>query len=391
MSWTFKLCDLATDSELVDLTPRALSAKLSPRLNRPLTTVYELPADDSTLRALALDGDLNLTVGTRCIKAFQGGTLRANTLVWNLEYQGDADTTKVMVTGYDPMILLRFRPVRDSTGNLVDPTFASPIAGATILKNAIDNSVTYEGALPITTTGGTFNTTIPPATNLAAELTDWPTTIGDLLTLLTDTGVVDVVMDPIEGAGLLARLSILNQRGTDRTGAVHFDYATGAHSIQNIRRVFDMDQLCNKLYYYLGPKKTTTRWAGNITATETGLEAYDALQTASRAKYGTYMDIRIYDSNGTENSARPLFHQLWKEEVTLRVSPRELLYVQPTTDAGFEPFTDFNIGDTFSLNASDIIGPTFTGAIQRIYGFDVDIDADGVQRVGELICSADAE
>src|SRR5262245_8427914 len=104
--WTFVLTDIGTANELVDITSAALTAKIAPRLNRPLTLTLELPADNPDIRELAADGDPNLTVGTRSIKAYRNGTLRANVIVWNLSYDGDADTARVSVTGYDPLVQL---------------------------------------------------------------------------------------------------------------------------------------------------------------------------------------------------------------------------------------------------------------------------------------------
>ena len=51
--WTFMLTDIDTGDELADLTSVALTAKISPRLNRPLTLQLELPADDPDIRATA--------------------------------------------------------------------------------------------------------------------------------------------------------------------------------------------------------------------------------------------------------------------------------------------------------------------------------------------------
>ena len=56
-----------------------------------------------------------------------------------------------------------------------------------------------------------------------------------------------------------------------------------------------------------------------------------------------------------------------------------------------EPFDDYGIGDLVTVNLGDVFGPAVTGGVQRIYGFDVDLDSDGVERVAELIVSAQGE
>jgi hypothetical protein len=390
VSWTYLLCDKDSDAELADLTEWSLTKKISARLNRPLSTVLTIPGDTAAIRDSSFDGRPNLEVGRRTIKAYQDGVLRGHTLVWNIGPSGDENQTSVMVTGYDPMMLLPKRLVQESDGTFANPQFASPITGAEILQQVIDNTVSNDGPLPIDTSGA-----ISSSTDLAADLTNWPTTIGDLFTMLTDTGVLDVQMAPVDThtgfpAGIMAQLLVADELGADLTDSVHFDYATGDFSVANIRRSFDMDELCNKLWYYLGPRIDDTHYRGNITATEAGLETYAALQLASRDLYGVYMDARIYDDTDVESDARPLFHRLWKTEVQLRVNPRELLYVQPAAGDGcpFRPFIDYNPGDRVSVNAADIVGPAIDGAVQRIYGFDVDEDQDGIERASELIVSA---
>jgi len=410
-SWSFKLADIKTDTMLADITSATLTATVSPRLNRPLSMQLTLPADDANVRAAAFDGDRNLVVGTRCLKAYRNGILRGNVIVWNLEYTGDQDQTQVVVTGYDPAQRFKTRLVYDGSGNLADPSFASPMSGAEIILDVLDNSATYDDAtisgvtpavFPVDTSTGAYDITIPPAVDLSSQLSDGPTTVADLYSLLTNTGAVDIVLQPVDStmgfsAGIMAQLNAYNQFGVDLTATVNLDYATGDHSISSIRRVFDMDELTNKLRFLLGPKPDPSdpeHWAGSIDATETtpvDMSAYLALELASRQKYGAYALQTVYDSDGAENTVRTLFHTLFQTQIDLCVNPRELLYVTPSTDAPFEPFDDYFIGDIIKINASDIAGPAIGGEAQRIYGFDVTIDADGVETVGELICSGDAE
>jgi hypothetical protein len=375
-TWGFVLTDISTGAELADITGAVLTAKIAPRLNRPLTVQLELPADDPDIRAAAADGDPNLTVGTRSVKAYRNGVLRANVIVWQLSYSGDADTARVSVTGYDPLVQLRRRPARDATGDFSNPEFGDSTEAGDLVKGIVDNTIVWEGDLLIDTDAGTCDA----STALGGNLGGWPMMIFDLLTTVTDTGVVDVVLEPLDGtAGKLAVLNAVDTWGEDRTASVSFDYATGDYSVAEARRIVDMDDMANKLWMYLGPKIDIQHWRGNITG-------HDA---ASTAKYGVYMDIHIYDS-GQENASRDLFQQLWATELQLRKVPAELLYVTPQTGRAADPFDDYGIGDLVTLNLGDVFGPPITG-VQRIYGFDCDVDADGVERVSELIVSAQGE
>jgi hypothetical protein len=227
-------------------------------------------------------------------------------------------------------------------------------------------------------------------------------TVGDLATLLTESGVVDLVARPVDSsmgytAGIMAELSAVSRYGTDKSGYLHLDYATGDYSVAKARWVEDGSTLGNKIVYELGPRKDVEHWRGNITATETtpvNLSAYLALEMASREKFGASATIRVYDSEGDESSARPLFHQLWKTEVVLRDDARQLLYLTPAatnSTTSFAPFDDYDKGDTISVNTGTVTGNPVVNGKQRIYGFDIDTDTEGVERVGELICSADGE
>lgn len=404
--WTFTLCDRDSDADLADLTPWSTSKSVSVRLSRPSKIELTVPGDSGPLQGNAGDGLPMLWPGVRTIKAYQDGTLRQHVVVWNWAPSGDENNTSWTLTGYDPMIYLQKRYVQDNTGNFSNPSFPSPISGAEIVQTSIENTIANDGPLPIDTTGP-----LASSTDLGADLTNWPVKIGDLITTLTETGALDLYMFPVDthtgfAAGIVGQLWGADALGSDLSGSVNFDYGTGDHSISNIRRSFDMDELCNKLWFYLGQRQDDTHYPANITGTETGptgpapyaedLSAFQTLQLASRALYLVMMDVQQFDIAATKDSpdwatAMKLWHQLWKQSVLLHVNPRELLYVTPAPGTGsvYRPFVDYMLGDVVSVNASSIVGPAISGADQRIYGFDIGIDANGVERVSELIVSAD--
>jgi hypothetical protein len=405
-TWNVQLTKIADDSVLVDFSNLFQSASVNPRANKPRVATAIIPGDIAGIRTINIDGDRNLVTGTRALKIKRDGTLWAHCKVWDLDGNGDENQTSIAIAAYDPLVDLYSRWVRDSTGDLAKPDFSSPISGAAMIKQAIENSVTFDGALPIDTSTGTFDTAIPPAVDLSAELANWPLTIGDLIDLLTKTGVCDVVAKPVDtslgyAAGVLVALSVRNKAGTDRSATVHFDYATGDHSVSKFRFTESMGNpqqtgggLCNKLWYELGPRIDQSHWAGNITATETtpdNLAAYLALENASRAKYGVFHDIRILDAYD-ENNARKMWHQLWKREVKYRVVPVQRAYITPIADAPFKPVADYDVFDTVALNAADLCGPQLVAVKQRIYGYTASKQGpDSVERVSELISMVDDE
>ena len=53
--------------------------------------------------------------------------------------------------------------------------------------------------------------------------------------------------------------------GTDRTGTVHFDYATGDNNARLFRRSENMDTIRTKNFCYLGPRLDQQHWRSNVT------------------------------------------------------------------------------------------------------------------------------
>lgn len=404
------LYDRATGDTIADLTEFS-TITLAPRLRGPRGVTVKLPGDTEAIRGMFDDGYPVAQVGRRGIKTYLDETLRGNEILWNLAPSGDENKTEIVLTGWDPRVLFESRFVYVD-GNLADPHFPSPISGAEMLKTALegsnealqDTSPASIAELPIDLDSGTFDTEIPPAVDLSAQLTDFPMRISELYALILATGAVDVILDPAEGflgsgRDKLGVLSVVNHYGSDLSGTVHFDYATGLYNIARARRTFDMGQLCNRLWYFLAPKITESRYKGNITATEAGLEDYYDLQIASREKYlDVYEDIRIFDVDGDHPLRDPtqnrIWHALWKQEVVLRTEAPQMLYVTPVasadpSDQPFSPFVDYDLGDLVAGNIADIIGPEAAGVKQRIYGFDLTQEANGPVRVSEFIVSPD--
>jgi hypothetical protein len=396
-TYSIELWDWQTETQLADLTSAATFTIKPRRTGQPLAVIGELAADNPDIRENWDEGDgfRKLTKGIRALKVRRNGDLIGYTTVWRLDYTGDENTSRCTITAYDPLKILKGRPYRDDTGNLIDPDIASPISGAQILQDAIANSISnsgpdgdQEGDLPLNATDGTFDTTTPPAVDLGINLNDWPKMLDEVVTLIADTGAVDVWVDPVEGTpGIIGQLNVANRRGSDLSDTVHFDWGTGDFSIAKVERSDDMELMQNKLYYYLGPKLDKEHWQGNITATEltpVDLSAYQTLQSDSRTKYGyTFMRIRTFDDDSASD-ARPLYHELWKEEVASSVDGQELVKATPSSDAPYQPWDDYGPGDTVAINISELCGPELVGATQRIDGFDVAVGLDGLGVVSAL-------
>src|SRR5262249_14455431 len=109
--------------------------------------------------------------------------------------------------------------------------------------------------------------------DLSGAPTDYPMTIAEVFELLSSTGELDVLLTPIDSGVNMALINIYNGDAgrnlsgftvTDKLGIthapvgdVHFEYEQGAHNVRTVRMTEDSTAVCNKLWYYLGPRVAT--------------------------------------------------------------------------------------------------------------------------------------
>lgn len=410
-----KLYDLQT-SESADISSIALTKKASRRLNLSKSFSVEVPSGDSLVTDVFGDGFPAMESGDRKLIVWRDGVTQPifHGRVFTVERNGDGTKNRAVITAFDPGMELGYemddragRYLRDETGNFISPTFngGGEISGGDLIFQAMTNSQQTgtesdpnpgEGPLPIDLTTGTFDTTIPPAIDMSIlDDMDFPIMLGDLIARITQTGVCDVDLrpvDPSEGldAYVMCALSAVNRLGSDQSASVHFDYWTGSKNAKGCRHVEDFATLCNKLYDYLGPRLNQNQWKANITP---GTAGTTVDPSASRTRYGTFMQIREKDSIGTESSSRPMYIVEWNAEAGLRIIPRNMLFITPNSDdkALYLPFgDDYDVGDLVAVNIGGDLGLSVAAA-QRVYGYDVEWSRENVERVSELIASADAE
>lgn len=416
-----KLYDLETN-ELADISEIALERKLSRRLSQARGFTIQAPAGHSLLTTVAGDGHPNLRMGNRKLLVWEDDAIIFHGRVDSVERNGDGNRNLVTINAFDP-VLTDFgysgderagRPVRDASGNFVNPTFVSnagggqeEISGPDLIYQSLVNSqqeggetdpTPGEGPLPIHLDIDNFDLDVPPAIDLTPNAKmDWPVLLGDFVQLLVHTGVVDVdarPIDPAEALDAYAMVEIFarSSQGTDRSATVHFDYWTGSKNASAARHVSSFKEVCNKLYDYLGPRLNRSHWRANITPGSPGVTVDP---TASRDLFGgpdsgQMMQIRVHDSFGGESTARPLYLALFNAELGYRVMGRDLLFITPAPDSAalFEPPADFDVGDIIAVNTGAAFGVALAED-QRVYGYDRSWDRNGVARVSELTTSAD--
>lgn len=351
-------------------------------------------------------------IGTSRLKVYDdANVLWHHGIVWHVNDDGDENTCWTTITSVDPMALWPMRPARDADGDFSNPTFmADFVTGPQILAEILANSVTHEGNLFLDLSSGTIET---GGADLSATLVDWPMTIADIASELFDTGMCDVVIDPIDVGTTIGRFNAYNGGyGADLSGSVVFQYGMGANNVRRAVRAQSMAEMCNKLYYFLGPKVSTIgdqdatqHWRSNVTGDHPDLpvppggdigdsDPLGLLRAQSQSDYWVSMDIRTFDSavdSGTDaedaqSGTDALFLRLWQAEQLARVSARTLCKITPVR--GTEP--SFTVGDLITVQAGTVLRGGFS-EVQRVYRLTVNIDDNGVVDLGEILTTADQE
>lgn len=396
---------------LGDVASIASEKKVWRRLNRPAGASFTVPS--YLVSDIQSDGRPLICEGYRQVMVSLDATgLFFNGIIWSLEDQGDEDMAYTRVTCIDPMVYWNLRPARDADGDFSDPSFLADFqTGPQIIQALLDNSENAGGGPPTDAEGPTFvdfatGTFETGGADLSGAPTNWPMTIGEIATLLTNTGELDIVLEPVDSGDVMAQVNCYNgDFGTNLTGSVNFDYGVGDFNIRSIRRTGDMNTIGNKIWYYLGPRLDQQHWRSNVTGDHPDLpnppggdvdfsNPLGDLINASRDELGVFMDISVYDNfgsgeGGAESSVYPLFLRLWQVESLLRVHPRQMVYVTPIR--GEDAIGTFDIGDLVGLNIGPQLRLPVSSQAQRIYGYEISIDDDDVEALGEFQCSPDQD
>lgn len=401
-----------------EVTSVVLNGSSTRRLNRPSQASCRIPVQSAIG-----------SVGSR-LKVVVNGSIFFHGMVMTLSDEADENTGYSQYEATDPMELWNWRPARDQTGptpgNMITPTFferlkygplimqeillatQDPTRIASIPRDCDDPGdlgvgSTAEGPLFIsigTIEGGS-------TADLSGAPTNFPMTIAEVASLLTSTGTVDIVLDPIDSGGNMASVSVYNGAyGSDLSGSVSFDFATGQHNARSVRQVQDMSNITNKLQYFFGPKETLERYKANITADDNFLScapfdqnAIEAIRDSSRAAYGVRMEIQEFDVDviqredqcnvdcGDADPVRMLYRALWQQESWIRAQPRRLVHIEPVRGVGIG---SFDIGDEIAVNAGTYLRGGFSGK-QRIFEYTINWDTDGIMELTELVTSPNAD
>lgn len=407
----------------IDVTSLVTQGSVTKRLNRISTAQVQV----NMVGVQELFGTFPTPTAGSYLKVYFSNSVLGSTPV--LYHHGRAMLREVTAgedTGYavfnsaDPLELWGKRPVRDDDGDFSLPQiietyqFAPEIVQA-MFNNSEDTTLGGGGPPPTDAEGPLrmrLNSLEGGTLSMVGAPTDWPMTMAELTALLVSTGLLDVVVTPIEfdaddNYGLLDLYN--GDYGHDLTSSVAFQYGMGADNVRSLRWNTDMSQMCNKLWYYLGPRVETAddppgdqHWRANVQGDDPGLanppggklsppaaaNIIGSQDYLSRLAYDVRMDIQIFDARGDEATVgHDLYRRLWQIEQYLRAQPREIIHVTPARDTGIG---EFDIGDIVLVEATADVMGGFSGA-QRIYEYTISWDEDSVAEVGELQVSSDQE
>jgi len=318
-----------------------------------------------------------------------------------IEHTGDENTKYSQYTFTSPIAITEYRPVRDGAasgdpGDFSKPTVIqrkkyAPKIIEEVLTQSIIDGVPPDAEGPAGFTLGTFAS---GGASLEGAPADWPMQISDLIAMLAETGQLDVVETPIDSGGNMAQISAYNgDYGANRSGSVHFRYDEGALSnCRMCRWTFDLSDLMNKLWVFLGPRKKgksdpagEQHWAASITGDSIfptfprlNPSVILAARDASRANYFVRMLIRIFD--GDESIALDLYKGYWLMESWLRLKPKQIVSMTP--HRGITPA--FRTGDLIRVSAGTGFAGGFNG-VQRVMAYSYRWSSDGIIELGEPV------
>jgi len=382
-----------------DITRYCQSINWHPRWSRPATLVVNAPGH---LFTASVGSEMHLYNASSQL-VFSGP-------IWTIEPTGGPNRTDIQITAYDHLIYMTKRLCKQGSSdpspfNLIEiwPVIDSWVTAPEIMKAFVDTALEEPNAadppsnpLPWISgpamTGGVDVTGVPR---------DAPMTIDRMRQMLLSTGQLAINVTPGIGASTL----YFDIPPTTVGGAVQsFDYQGGAFNSQEASWTDDMDGIINALWYLLGPRGPRpgipiNHWGGSITPTAANAGG-DGVQgdlpgqpwppelvakfLASRANYGYFQEIRIFDENGDEQSIRNLYEEEWANEAWIRAVPRRFVNVRP--ERGVEP--TFGVGDFVGMSAGSRLNSGVSGTL-LVYEFEVEINVNGVVAITQITASDD--
>ncbi len=250
--------------------------------------------------------------------------------VMNCETSADESGGYTVFNSSNPLELWTHRPVRDppdidlpsaggngQPGNFSKPyllqQFGDPaddpgVNGAprvvlAMLQGSEDNPIPSDSEGPLRLAYDPLTDFEPGVVghgNVKGAPTDWPMTMAEMASNLTSTGICDIVVTPIEFDADLnyGHIAVYNgDYGDHLETSVAFQYGMGNYNVRALRWNEDMTNLCNKLWYYLGPKCDDQHWPANIQGDDPAFNS-DGVAAGAWALANNYVATDVVTNNG---------------------------------------------------------------------------------------------
>jgi hypothetical protein len=416
-SWRFLVTSI-NGHGLSVLDHLATDRSVTPHLNEALEVGASVPSDSPSVNGLYGDGFPLVAEGVRQLYCFRREsdvapfyTIRASTLILQVDDAAASDDARTRITSWDPWMYMFSRPVLQSSnadggpnppqkpyqdGDLLGPkglTYGSTQTAENIIQDVFNTTVDFaDPGTPVSAqfcfiralvTHGTFDS-FSEGYNIAQG-----TTLGQALQDMCATGYMDIVLKPIYDPsafpGFLCDLHMYSQsNGGQGAGSVNYNaifaWDRPGRSAVGMDNLYDGTGRANHIQFYWG---------------QGGPPVAPQIDVKSNAAYGEYWAQQFFPS---EKLAAPV-RALASQQLGLRANFKQTLTVNPATGRAPDPLTDYELGDFVPVYASDRLrqplppdplgpSPDFTDPIlawQRIYGIPIEIDDNGAELVRQLI------
>lgn len=369
--WRLLVCDV-NGNPLSNLSRVAAKRAFSYRLRRPARFEFEVTADDPGVWNAA-DGVI-LKPG-RVIKGLrrEGATYvpRYTGYVYSAEDDGTSDVAKTKVVCYDGGLRLVRRLNRDSSNNV---TADGKVKFTTQRPDVIAEALLQRTNAGAGVSGVRFDTAAG-LTGLATTTVEWEYgfVAPSFEELCNASGMTWHVVPEDRTDGYLGKLKLQDAIATK--AAIPLGWGAPPHNVGTIRRHEDLEPLANDLRVF-GAAEEPRAVAARTDAT-------------SITTYGRVEDIDVY----SDLTIQAFVDKLADVAIALRKNPRLLVEWTPQADprnpdVELTPWEDFDLGYLVDVAAGTRLRGGLTGT-QRIWGFDLELNDDAVERVSRIYTGND--
>jgi hypothetical protein len=410
VDWRFLIIDL--DGSGITLLDHLASERIvTPKLNEALEVSGTVPSDSDYVNRTHTDGFPLLAEGVRQLYCLRREsltapyyTVRASTLLLQVDDAAASDDARTRFTAFDPWQYMFMRPAlvgsltttgTANTGDLIGPegaVYDSTVTAGDVATDLINTAIAFADVLAPVAAQDLFLRAITDDGNTATVGADgWEiqqgTSLGQALLDLCSAGFMDIVLtpiyEPLTDPGYLCDLDIMSQ-SSPYLGAGVFNYNAifawdmPGRNVTGIDDLFDGLGRANVIQYYNG---------------QGGPAVTQVTDTASIATYGEYWAQQFFPAQTKASAVVSM--ATW--QLGLRKDVKQTLTVNPAPCRAPEPFVDYGLGDKVPVWASNRLrqpvgdpsgSPVTTAQVtdyQRIYGIPIEIDDNGAEMVRELI------